>query len=159
MSHADHDPTRLRRMARVAREEGVEEIVIGLTYSISPVHTHAYYAERAAALADCPDMDRLYLKDPGGLLTPDRLVDDLGRGGADAGQGPQRSLSDPLLHLAVGQAGDDLGGAAEGPNAVGGGTGPLQLEGDLPQRCHRIHRPTVRLARKWPDRTPRPAQH
>ena len=50
--------------------EGVEEVVIGLTYSISEVHTHAYYAERAAALADCAEMDRLYLKDPGGLLTP-----------------------------------------------------------------------------------------
>jgi oxaloacetate decarboxylase (Na+ extruding) subunit alpha len=68
-----NDPARLRRMARVAREEGVEEIVIGLTYSISPVHTHTYYAERAAALADCADMDRLYLKDPGGLLTPDAV--------------------------------------------------------------------------------------
>jgi oxaloacetate decarboxylase alpha subunit len=68
-----NDPARLRRMARVAREEGVEEIVIGLTYSISPVHTHAYYAERAAALAGCPEMDRLYLKDPGGLLTPDAV--------------------------------------------------------------------------------------
>jgi oxaloacetate decarboxylase (Na+ extruding) subunit alpha len=34
------------------------------------VHTHAYYADRAAALAGCADMDRLYLKDPGGLLTP-----------------------------------------------------------------------------------------
>ena len=68
-----NDPARLQRMARVAREEGVEEIVIGLTYSISPVHTHDYYAERAAALAGCPDMDRLYLKDPGGLLTPDAV--------------------------------------------------------------------------------------
>jgi oxaloacetate decarboxylase alpha subunit len=37
------------------------------------VHTHAYYAERAAALADCAEMDRLYLKDPGGLLTPDAV--------------------------------------------------------------------------------------
>ena len=37
------------------------------------MHTHAYYAERAAALADCADMDRLYLKDPGGLLTPDAV--------------------------------------------------------------------------------------
>ncbi len=64
-----NDPPRLRRMAAVAKQEGVEEVVIGLTYSISDVHTHAYYAERAAALADCPDMDRLYLKDPGGLLT------------------------------------------------------------------------------------------
>lgn len=65
-----NDPARLRRAAALAREEGVEEIVIGLTYSVSEVHTHAYYAERAAALADCPDMDRLYLKDPGGLVTP-----------------------------------------------------------------------------------------
>ncbi len=63
-------PDRLRAIARMAREEGFEEIVVGLTYSISDVHTHAYYAERAAALADCADMDRIYLKDPGGLLTP-----------------------------------------------------------------------------------------
>jgi oxaloacetate decarboxylase (Na+ extruding) subunit alpha len=68
-----NDPARLRRVARVAKEEGVEEVVIGLTYSVSPVHTHAYYAERASALADCADMDRLYLKDPGGLLTPDAV--------------------------------------------------------------------------------------
>ena len=64
-----NDPARLRRVAALARAEGVEEIVIGLTYSISDVHTHDYYAERAAALADCAEMDRLYLKDPGGLLT------------------------------------------------------------------------------------------
>lgn len=65
-----NDPERLRRAAAMAREEGVEEIVVGLTYSVSEVHTLAYYAERAAALAGCADMDRLYLKDPGGLLTP-----------------------------------------------------------------------------------------
>jgi oxaloacetate decarboxylase alpha subunit len=57
----------------MAREEGVEEVVIGLTYSVSEVHTHGYYAERADALADCAEMDRLYLKDPGGLLTPAAL--------------------------------------------------------------------------------------
>jgi oxaloacetate decarboxylase alpha subunit len=65
-----NDPARLRRLAAMAREEGVEEVVIGLTYSVSEVHTHSYYAERAAALAGCAEMDRLYLKDPGGLLTP-----------------------------------------------------------------------------------------
>jgi oxaloacetate decarboxylase (Na+ extruding) subunit alpha len=68
-----NDPQALRRVARMAREEGVEEIVVGLTYSISPVHTHAYYAERVAALADCTDIDRFYLKDPGGLLTTDAV--------------------------------------------------------------------------------------
>jgi oxaloacetate decarboxylase alpha subunit len=70
-----NDPPRLRRLARMAREEGVEEVVVGLTYSVSEVHTHAYFAERAAALADCRDMDRLYLKDPGGLLTPEAVRD------------------------------------------------------------------------------------
>jgi oxaloacetate decarboxylase alpha subunit len=57
----------------MAREEGVEEVVVGLTYSISPVHTHDYYVERARAVAESPDIDRLYLKDPGGLLTPDAV--------------------------------------------------------------------------------------
>lgn len=68
-----NDPARLKRLAAMARAEGVEEVVIGLTYSISDVHTHAYYAERAAAMATCTDMDRLYLKDPGGLLTVDAV--------------------------------------------------------------------------------------
>ncbi len=68
-----NDPERLRRVAALARQEGVEEIVLGLTYSISEVHTHTYYAERAAALADCAEMDAFYLKDPGGLLTPDAV--------------------------------------------------------------------------------------
>ncbi len=68
-----NDPIRLRRIARLAHTEGIEEVVIGLTYSVSEVHTHAYYAERAAALAGCVEMDRLYLKDPGGLLTPDAV--------------------------------------------------------------------------------------
>ncbi len=68
-----NDPARIRRLAAMVRRAGVEEVVVGLTYSISDVHTHAYYAARAAALADCPDMDRLYLKDPGGLLTPDAV--------------------------------------------------------------------------------------
>ena len=68
-----NDPDRLKRLATMARQEGVEEVVIGLTYSISDVQTHQNYAEHAAALADSADMDRLYLKDPGGLLTPDAV--------------------------------------------------------------------------------------
>jgi oxaloacetate decarboxylase (Na+ extruding) subunit alpha len=68
-----NDPDRLKRLAAMARAQGIAEVVIGLTYSISDVHTHQYYAQRAAALADCEEMDRLYLKDPGGLLTPDAV--------------------------------------------------------------------------------------
>ena len=68
-----NDPAALMRLARMAREEGVEEVVVGLTYSISPAHTHAYYVERAEAVAASGDIDRLYLKDPGGLLTQDAV--------------------------------------------------------------------------------------
>ena len=73
IAEPSNNPEALRRLARMAKEEGVEEVVIGLTYSISEVHTHQYYADIAAALADCPDMDVLYLKDPGGLLTVDAV--------------------------------------------------------------------------------------
>ncbi|MGH3017800.1 MAG: biotin carboxyl carrier protein [Gaiellaceae bacterium] len=95
-----NDPARLRRMAAVARQEGVEEIVIGLTYSISDVHTHAYYADRAAALADCPEMDRLYLKDPGGLLTQAAVRDLAPHFAAAAGDRPIELHSHCTIGLA-----------------------------------------------------------
>jgi oxaloacetate decarboxylase (Na+ extruding) subunit alpha len=73
IAEPSNDPEALLRLARMAREEGVEEVVVGLTYSISPVHTHAYYLERARAVAASENIDRLYLKDPGGLLTPNAV--------------------------------------------------------------------------------------
>ena len=73
IAEPSNDPERLKRLAAMARAAGVEEVVVGLTYSISDVHTHQYYAQRAAALSDCAEIDRLYLKDPGGLLTPDAV--------------------------------------------------------------------------------------
>jgi oxaloacetate decarboxylase alpha subunit len=68
-----NDVGQLALIARIAREEGFEEVVVGLTYSSSPVHDDAHYATRAAAIATSPDIDRLYLKDPGGLVSVDRL--------------------------------------------------------------------------------------
>jgi oxaloacetate decarboxylase alpha subunit len=70
-----NDPGRLLRLAKMARQAGCEEVVIGLTYSISPAHTIQYYAQRASALAGCEEMDRIYLKDPGGLLTTDTVAE------------------------------------------------------------------------------------
>ena len=95
-----NDPARLRRIAALAHAEGIEEVVIGLTYSVSPVHTHAYYAERAAALADCADMDRLYLKDPGGLLTPDAVRELAPHFRAAAGERPIELHSHCTIGLA-----------------------------------------------------------
>jgi oxaloacetate decarboxylase alpha subunit len=68
-----NDPVALAQIARLAKQEGAEEVVIGLTYSISEVHDDEHYATRAAAVARMPEVDRLYLKDPGGLLTVDRI--------------------------------------------------------------------------------------
>jgi oxaloacetate decarboxylase alpha subunit len=120
-----NDPTRLRRLARMAREAGVEEIVVGLTYSISDVHTHQYYAERAAALADCAEMDRLYLKDPGGLLTVDAVRDLAPSLRAAAGQRPLELHSHctiglaPLVYVEGVKVGFDVVHTASGPLARG----------------------------------------
>jgi oxaloacetate decarboxylase alpha subunit len=61
------------QIAATAKRLGAEEVVAGLVFSISPFHTDDYYAERARAIAASRDVDVLNLKDPGGLLTPDRV--------------------------------------------------------------------------------------
>jgi oxaloacetate decarboxylase alpha subunit len=61
------------QIARIAKEEGATEVLAGLVYSLSPVHTDDYYAARARELAASADVDVLNLKDPGGLLTPERV--------------------------------------------------------------------------------------
>ena len=58
--------------ARMMRQAGGEEIIAALTYTISEVHDDAFYAGLAARIATCPDIDRAYIKDPSGLLTPER---------------------------------------------------------------------------------------
>ncbi len=61
------------RVSRMAKEEGADEVLVGLVYSISPVHSDEYYAARAREIAASADVDVLNLKDPGGLLTPERV--------------------------------------------------------------------------------------
>ncbi len=61
------------RIAELAKQEQADEVVVGLVYSLSPVHTDDYYARRARAIAASPHVDVLNLKDPGGLLTPERV--------------------------------------------------------------------------------------
>jgi len=57
----------------MARRAGFEEVVAGLCYTVSPVHTDAYFADRVAELDGCEAVDSIYIKDPAGLLTPERL--------------------------------------------------------------------------------------
>jgi len=58
--------------ARMVKNGGGEYVVAALVYTISPVHDDAHYAQCARELAASPDIDALYVKDPGGLLTPMR---------------------------------------------------------------------------------------
>ena len=66
-----HDRHALLAGARMIRQEG-GEVLAGLTYTISSVHDDEFYASLAGALAASPDVSRLYIKDPTGLLTPER---------------------------------------------------------------------------------------
>jgi oxaloacetate decarboxylase alpha subunit len=58
--------------ARMAKAGGADYVVAALVYTLSPIHDDAHYVERARALAASPDVDALYIKDPGGLLTSTR---------------------------------------------------------------------------------------
>jgi oxaloacetate decarboxylase alpha subunit len=60
-----------RWKTQVARDVGINPVP-NIIYSVSPKHTDEYFAERTRQAASLK-VDRLCLKDPGGLLTPERL--------------------------------------------------------------------------------------
>lgn len=60
------------RIARWAHEEGIDQVVAALTFTESPVHTDEMYLRNVAAFVAAADVDAIYLKDPGGLLTVER---------------------------------------------------------------------------------------
>ena len=67
-----HDLEALLESARLIRTEGGEEIVAGLTFTLSAIHDDEFYAGCARRLAASSDIDRIYIKDPAGLLGPER---------------------------------------------------------------------------------------
>ncbi len=58
--------------ARLVKQGGGEYVIAALVFTLSPVHDDAHYAAAARKLAACPDIDAIYIKDPGGLLSPRR---------------------------------------------------------------------------------------
>jgi oxaloacetate decarboxylase (Na+ extruding) subunit alpha len=58
--------------ARLVKQGGGEYVIAALVFTLSPVHDDAHYAAAARKLAACRDIDALYIKDPGGLLSPNR---------------------------------------------------------------------------------------
>jgi oxaloacetate decarboxylase alpha subunit len=60
------------KVAEWAKEEGITQVLAGVVFTESPVHTDEKYRQATAAYAASPHIDSVYLKDPGGLLTAER---------------------------------------------------------------------------------------
>lgn len=65
-----HDFPNILESQRIAKAEGLE-VEASLVFSLSPVHTDEYYAQKAAEIAEL-NVDSVMLKDSIGLLTPER---------------------------------------------------------------------------------------
>ena len=58
--------------ARMVKRAGGEFVIAALVFTLSPIHDDQHYAQAARKLAACPEVDAIYIKDPGGLLSPRR---------------------------------------------------------------------------------------
>ena len=61
------------RLAKVAKEFG-SEVAGAVMYTLSPVHTDAYYADKVDKLSASPDIDTILLYDTAGTLDKERLT-------------------------------------------------------------------------------------
>src|SRR5215470_11881207 len=120
-----HDMRAIRRAARMLRAAGGTAVVSALTYPVSEVHSDAYYSGLAAQMARCRDIDRVYIKDPTGLLTPDRARTLIPSVRARRGTVPLELHShctlglSPLTYLAAAELGVSVLHVACGPLASG----------------------------------------
>ncbi len=68
-----HDAEAVIAAARIIKEEGDADVMGALTFTRSEVHDDDFYAEFAGRLAKSDDIDLFYLKDPSGLMSPERV--------------------------------------------------------------------------------------
>lgn len=66
-----NDTRNLELSVRVAKQEGLY-VCAGLVYTVSPVHTDEYYVKVAEELVRL-GVDAVFIKDPSGLLLPERV--------------------------------------------------------------------------------------
>ncbi|MCG8546305.1 MAG: carboxylase, partial [Alphaproteobacteria bacterium] len=67
-----NDIRNLELPVKAGKRHGLH-VVPGLVYTVSPVHTDAYYAAKAQQLTKL-GADGVFIKDPSGLLTPERVA-------------------------------------------------------------------------------------
>ncbi len=66
-----HDWSNIAESVSIAKAEGVE-VSVPLVYSLSPVHTDEFYAQKTAEMVPWLKPDIVLIKDSIGLLTPER---------------------------------------------------------------------------------------
>ena len=140
-----HDPEALLNSARVMKEEGADEVMAALTYTISEVHDDTFYANLAEKCAASPDFDRLYVKDPAGILTPERARTLIPAVKARIGRKPLELHSHCTIGLSVfnyqvaAELGIDVLHTAVGPLANGSSLpSATRLIANLRERGHKV---------------------
>jgi oxaloacetate decarboxylase alpha subunit len=63
---------KMQRLAKVAKQYG-SEVAGAIMFTMSPVHSDEYFADKAWKLASCPDIDTILLYDTAGVLEKERL--------------------------------------------------------------------------------------
>lgn len=66
-----HDWSNLEESVSIAKSVGIT-VVVPLVYSLSPIHTDAFYAQKTAEMMNILKPDYVMIKDSIGLLTPER---------------------------------------------------------------------------------------
>ncbi len=125
-----HDADAIIEASRIVKEEGDAQIMGALTFTLSAVHTDEFYADLARKLAASPHIDLFYLKDPGGLMSPDRVRTLAPAIKAAIGHKPLEIHA----HCTIGYgAVSSLAAAELGISAVHVGIGPLGEGSSLPE--------------------------
>ncbi len=63
---------KMHRLAKVAKAYDAE-VAGAIMFTLSPVHTDAYYADKADKISASPEIDTILLYDTAGVLDPDRM--------------------------------------------------------------------------------------
>jgi oxaloacetate decarboxylase alpha subunit len=130
-----HDVDAVIETARIVKQEGEAETMAALTFTLSDVHDDAFYAAFAAKLATCPDIDLFYLKDPSGLMAPERARTLVPAVRAVIGN----KRLEVHLHCTIGLGAlASLSAVAAGADAVHVGIGPLGNGTSLPEASRMV---------------------
>lgn len=130
-----HDTNAVIETAAIVKQEGDAETMAALTFTLSDVHDDAFYAGFASRLAACSDIDLFYLKDPSGLMSPERARTLVPAVRAVIGS----KRLEVHLHCTIGLGGlASLAAADAGADAVHVGIGPLGNGTSLPEASRMV---------------------